>query len=442
MRTQNLFRAMLVMLGLFAFSASSYAHWDVGISVAFAPPLLPVYVQPPCPGAGYLWTPGYWAYDDEAEDGYYWVPGTWVLAPRPGLLWTPGYWGAEGAYFAWHPGYWGPTVGFYGGINYGFGYFGIGFAGGYWRDHDFHYNRAVANVTNVSITNVYNNTVVNNQVTNTRVSYNGGPHGTRLRPSGSEEAAARAAHHGPTNEQWHHELAARSTPALRLAANHGIPPIAASPKAAVFAGHGLTAARGAVGAAPGVARNALPGRTDVASTHAPSGAFAARFGRDQPSHAATLAPPDRPAWGSRGGAQLASANAPTAPAAPRAAAAGRAWPGSQYRPGAQSEYAAPDRPGFAAVSRQNTRAPVSSEARSYAYPAARVSAARPAAVYAAHEPARATYAQRTPTPPRDYGHAPSFGAPHQAANPPPLRPYNAQHAGSQNHGDMHGSRQS
>ena len=28
------------------------------------------------PGPGYIWTPGYWAYDP--ADGYYWVPGTWV----------------------------------------------------------------------------------------------------------------------------------------------------------------------------------------------------------------------------------------------------------------------------------------------------------------------------------------------------------------------------
>ncbi len=70
---------------------------------------------------GYLWTPGYWAWSDDIQD-YYWVPGTWVLAPQPGYLWTPGYWGGEGAVFLWHAGYWGPQVGFYGGINYGYGY--------------------------------------------------------------------------------------------------------------------------------------------------------------------------------------------------------------------------------------------------------------------------------------------------------------------------------
>jgi hypothetical protein len=44
--------------------------------------------------------------------------------PQVGYLWTPGWWGwGNGGYF-FHEGFWGPTVGFYGGINYGFGYVG------------------------------------------------------------------------------------------------------------------------------------------------------------------------------------------------------------------------------------------------------------------------------------------------------------------------------
>src|SRR6202789_4145188 len=118
------------------------------ISVVTASPALPVYAQPVAPGAGYLWTPGYWAWNDDA--GYYWVPGTWVVAPV-GMLWTPGYWGFAGGVYGWHAGYWGPHVGFYGGINYRFGYGGVGFAGGEWRGGGFFYNRAVfkVNVTHI-----------------------------------------------------------------------------------------------------------------------------------------------------------------------------------------------------------------------------------------------------------------------------------------------------
>src|SRR6516225_10107372 len=71
----------------------------VGVSVRIAPPALPVYEQPLCPGEGYIWTPGYWAYGD---DGYYWVPGVWVSPPRVGLLWTPGYWGWNEGVYVFH----------------------------------------------------------------------------------------------------------------------------------------------------------------------------------------------------------------------------------------------------------------------------------------------------------------------------------------------------
>src|ERR1700728_1756644 len=56
------------------------AQSSVGISVHITPPALPVYVQPPIPAAGYIWTPGYWAWDADATS-YYWVPGTWVEPP-------------------------------------------------------------------------------------------------------------------------------------------------------------------------------------------------------------------------------------------------------------------------------------------------------------------------------------------------------------------------
>ena len=79
MRMIPSFRPVLFALALLAMSMPSFAQ--VRISVAFGPPALPVYEQPLCPGDGYIWTPGYWAWDDDGED-YYWVPGTWVLAPE------------------------------------------------------------------------------------------------------------------------------------------------------------------------------------------------------------------------------------------------------------------------------------------------------------------------------------------------------------------------
>ena len=116
------------------------------------PPPLPDYEQPPPPGDGYIWTPGYWAWGPR---GYYWVPGAWVEAPYMGALWTPGYWGFYGGQYLFYPGYWGPHIGFYGGINYGFGYVGYGYEGGYWNSGRFFYNRAYNHINERVVHNVY-----------------------------------------------------------------------------------------------------------------------------------------------------------------------------------------------------------------------------------------------------------------------------------------------
>ncbi|HXU14353.1 MAG TPA: YXWGXW repeat-containing protein [Terriglobales bacterium] len=231
MRTTRLIRFAFFALMLVVIPASSFA--GVFVSVTVAPPVLPVYAQPPCPGDGYIWTPGYWAW---GPDGYYWVPGTWVMAPEPGLLWTPGYWGWSTGYYVWHPGYWGPHVGFYGGVNYGFGYFGAGYAGGYWRGRTFFYNRRV---TNVTITNVhiYNKTVVNN-VTVHRVSYNGGAGGINVHPRPEEERAFRERRFNGTNLQAQHEHAAAGNRASWASVNHGRPEVAATPRPSEFHGRG------------------------------------------------------------------------------------------------------------------------------------------------------------------------------------------------------------
>src|SRR5271169_4553647 len=105
-----------LVIALLMLATTAACVGQVAVSIAVAPPPLPVYAQPLCPGPGYVWTPGYWAY---GANGYYWVPGTWVFAPA-GRLWTPGYWGWGAGFYSWYPGYWGWRVGFYGGINYGF----------------------------------------------------------------------------------------------------------------------------------------------------------------------------------------------------------------------------------------------------------------------------------------------------------------------------------
>jgi hypothetical protein len=238
MRIIRSVRLLLFTLGMLVMSAASFAQVRVGVAITIAPPELPLYEQPICPGDGYLWTPGYWAYGD---DDYYWVPGTWVLAPEVGFLWTPGYWGWGDGGYVFYDGYWGPQVGFYGGINYGFGYFGHGFEGGRWDNGHFFYNRAVLNVNVNVIHNVYNTRV--NETTVTRVSFNGGNGGINARATAQEEAAAHERHIPPVAAQTEHIQAARSNRELRASTNHGKPPIAATTRPGELKGGGGVTAR-------------------------------------------------------------------------------------------------------------------------------------------------------------------------------------------------------
>ncbi len=220
---------LLFMFGSLLVPVSAPAHPGIGVSITVAPPVIPVYTQPICPGPNYIWTPGYWAWGD---DGYYWVPGTWVVAPAVGLLWTPGYWGWGDGVYLWHAGYWGPHVGFYGGINYGFGYFGVGYDGGYWRGREFYYNRSVTRVNTTVIHNVYDRRV--NERSVSRVSYNGGRGGIDARPTGREEAAMRERRFGATSGQTRQESLARSDRRQWASENHGRPGVTASQRAGEF----------------------------------------------------------------------------------------------------------------------------------------------------------------------------------------------------------------
>lgn len=145
---------------------------QIGISVQIAPPILQTYEQPPIPAEGYIWTPGYWAYQDAA---YSWVPGAWVEPPSVGMLWTPPYWGWGGGGYLFHAGYWGTQVGYYGGVDYGFGYGGNGYEGGHWDGGHFAYNSRVNNFGGVHIANVYDRNVT--VAHDSRVSFVGGAHG-------------------------------------------------------------------------------------------------------------------------------------------------------------------------------------------------------------------------------------------------------------------------
>jgi hypothetical protein len=233
-----------LLLALVVLSLSTASLAQIGVAITIGPPPIPIYEQPLCPGDGYLWTPGYWAYDYDIND-YYWVPGTWILAPEVGFFWTPGWWGWEGGHYRWWDGYWGPHVGFYGGINYGFGYFGTGFEGGRWDGGHFFYNRAVMNINVNEIHNVYNTAVINRN--ENHVAFNGGNGGINARATAEEESWGHERHIGPVTAQTEHIQAARSNPQMRASANMGRPAIAATARPGEFSGHGVVAAKEAGG---------------------------------------------------------------------------------------------------------------------------------------------------------------------------------------------------
>ena len=187
-----------------------------------------------------MWTPGYWAWDANNND-YYWVPGTWVLAPYSGALWTPGYWAYNNGQYAWSGGYWGMHIGYYGGINYGYGYTGAGYQGGYWNNGAFRYNRSVNNVGNAHVANAYSSKV--NVVQKSRVSFNGGNQGVQMTSSKSDQIITGMPHQHATPPQVQHENDSRSQPNQRYAVNHGAPKVAATPQPSSFQSERVEPAR-------------------------------------------------------------------------------------------------------------------------------------------------------------------------------------------------------
>jgi WXXGXW repeat (2 copies) len=221
---------------------------QVGISVNVAPPVLPVIEQPPCPVEGYIWTPGYWGYG--ASD-YYWVPGGWVAPPTVGVLWTPPWWGWNNGAYAFNQGYWGPTVGYYGGINYGYGYNGNGYWGGRWEGNAFRYNTAVTRVNTNVVHNTYvDRNVVNNQVNANRASFNG-PNGVKAEATAEQKAAAANAKKMPaTSQQLARQEAAAKDRNLQASVNKGHPNSEAIKSFNKGEGAGQGKGTGAEGAGP------------------------------------------------------------------------------------------------------------------------------------------------------------------------------------------------
>src|SRR5204863_1175810 len=133
------------------------------------------------------------------------------------------WWGWNNGAYVFNQGYWGPTVGFYGGVNYGYGYTGNGYWGGRWSRNTFQYNTAVTRVNTNVVHNTYVNKSVTNNMTANRASFNG-PNGVNAQPTAEQKAAAQNAKKmPPTSQQLARQEAAAKDRNLQASANKGHP---------------------------------------------------------------------------------------------------------------------------------------------------------------------------------------------------------------------------
>jgi hypothetical protein len=115
MKTQAVkFLLMSVAAGLLAAGCYTHErHVVVRQPVAY-PPTGQVVVssEPPpprhevvgvAPSGTHVWTPGYWAYQNNR---WVWIPGHWETRPSTATTYVPGHWDRRVNGWVWTPGYW------------------------------------------------------------------------------------------------------------------------------------------------------------------------------------------------------------------------------------------------------------------------------------------------------------------------------------------------
>src|ERR1700674_4931928 len=97
-------RTILLALMLLALGSVAGAQFSVGIRIGPPPRPRVIRVQPPRPGADFVWVGGYWY---PAGQRYRWHDGYWTRPPYEGARWIEphhdgeqfflGYWGGDRA---------------------------------------------------------------------------------------------------------------------------------------------------------------------------------------------------------------------------------------------------------------------------------------------------------------------------------------------------------
>ena len=101
----NLRNAVLtaMLLGSAAFSGCAGRAYYVGGGVVGPPPPAAYGVAGYAPGAGYVWTDGYY---DLRGSSRVWVGGRWMRPPHPRAVWVTPRWERYHGRYRFHRGYW------------------------------------------------------------------------------------------------------------------------------------------------------------------------------------------------------------------------------------------------------------------------------------------------------------------------------------------------
>lgn len=98
MKRYTMVRGLVLSLALMAGSA---AWAQINFNIVVAPPA-PMFEAVPMMPPGYVWAPGYWAWN---HDRHIWVRGHSIMQ-RPGYRWEPDHWEQRDGRYARQAGYW------------------------------------------------------------------------------------------------------------------------------------------------------------------------------------------------------------------------------------------------------------------------------------------------------------------------------------------------
>lgn len=104
MKRTNAVRSLLLSMLMAAGSAAAPAFAQISFNINIAPPAPPApqYEAAPAIAPGYLWAPGYWAWNG---DRHIWIRGR-TIVQRVGYRWEPDRWEQRDRAYYRHPGRW------------------------------------------------------------------------------------------------------------------------------------------------------------------------------------------------------------------------------------------------------------------------------------------------------------------------------------------------